>query len=194
MTIAEKRLFQEAEQLFNEEKYNQALLNYSQILEKNPYSRKAQMLVILTEMVMNNENGGEALYDYYSILLGENIPNPEDVIQNILDSIDNKQLEFNKLLNEPMKQQLMYADGISYTDFKEIAVQEKGFKRAFEDIVFTTKVIITSKRDLIDFLNNLIKYGFYSAALNYLEGALTTFPNDKSLQFLANKLQVSTKL
>jgi len=193
MTIAEKRLFEEAEQFFNEEKYEQALLSYAEILKRNPYSRKAQMLVILTEMVMNNESGGEALYDYYSILLEENIPNSEDIIQNILDSIDNKQLEFNKLLNEPLKEQLMYADGISYTDFKEIAVKEKGFKRAFEDIVFTTKVIITTKRELVDFLNNLIKYGFYSAALNYLEGALTTFPNDKSLQFLAKKLQMNSE-
>jgi tetratricopeptide (TPR) repeat protein len=193
MTIAEKRLFNDAEKLFNEEKYSQALLNYSKILESNPYSRKAQMLVILTEMVMNKENGGEALYDYYTILLGEEIPNPEDVIQSILDSLDNKQLGLNKIFDEPLKEQLMYADGISYADFKEIAVKEKGFKRAFEDIVFTTKVIITNKGDLIDFLNNLIKYGFYSAALNYLESALSTFPNDKSLQFLADKLQIRAK-
>ena len=150
------------------------------------------MLVILTEMVMNKETGAEALYDYYLILESENVPNPEDIIQTIIDSIDNHQLELSKLLNEQLQQQLLYADGISYTDFKEIAVKEKGFKRAFEDIVFTTKVIITNKQDLIDFLNHLIKYGFYGPALNYLEGALSTFPDDKSLQFIAKKLNMSS--
>jgi tetratricopeptide (TPR) repeat protein len=191
MKITEQRLFEEAERFFNEAKYSKALLNYSQILEINPFNRKAQILVILTEMVMNKESGGEALYDYYTILLNEEVINPEEIIQGILDSIDNRKLEFDKIFDDTLKQHLMYADGISYSDFKEFAIKEKGFKRAFEDIIFTTKVIITNKRDLIDFLNNLIKHNFYGAALNYLEGALTTFPNDKSLQFLSNKLNVS---
>jgi tetratricopeptide (TPR) repeat protein len=190
MKIIEKKLFQEAERLFDKENYNKALLSYSQILEKNPYNRKAKILVILTEMVMNKESGGDALYDYYSILLSENISDPEEVIQNILDSMDTQNGGFDKFTDSPLKKHLMYADGIIYSDFIDIAVKEKGFKKAFEDIVFTTKVIITNKKDLISFLNNLIEYEFYSAALNYLEGALKSFPNDKTLQFLANKLNM----
>ena len=192
MKIIEKKLFQEAEKLFYKKNYGGALLSYSQILEKNPESRKAKILVILTEMVMNKESGGDALYDYYSILLSEDVSNPEDVIQNILDSMDNQTLDFNNISSTPLKEHLMYADGITYSDFKEFSVKEKGFKEAFEDIVFTTKVIITSKKELIDFLNNLIENKFYSAAMNYLEGALKSFPNDKSLQFLANKLNKSS--
>ena len=192
MKIIEKKLFQEAEKLFDKENYEKALLSYSQILEKNPLNRRAKILVILTEMVMNKESGGDALYDYYSILLSENVSNPEDVIENILDSIDNQRLDFENISSSPLKQHLMYADGITYSDFKDFSVKEKGFKEAFEDIVFTTKVLITSKNELLDFLNNLIEYEFYSAALNYLEGALKSFPNDTSLQFLANKLNISS--
>jgi tetratricopeptide (TPR) repeat protein len=192
MNFSENRMFQDAENLYSGKNYEKAILLYSEILKVNPSNEKARMLAILTEMVMNKESGGEALYDYYYILLSENIPNAEGIIQNILDSIENKQLEFDDLSPENIQQQLMYADGISYSEFKEVAVKEKGFKKAFQDITFTTKVIITSKRDLIDFLNHLIKYGFYSSAINYLDNALSTFPNDKSLQFLANKLGIES--
>lgn len=192
MKIMEIKLLEEAEKFFNKTNYDKALLNYSQILKINPENKKAKILVILTEMVMNRENGGEALYDYYSILLAENLENPEEVIQNILDSIDNQNLQFDKLTNEPLKKHLMYADGISYSDFQDIAVKEKGFKKAFEDMIFTSKIIITNKKELINFLNNLIEYEFYSEALNYLEGALKSFPNDKSLQFLVEKLNIGS--
>ena len=192
MKIIEKILFQEAEKLFDKEHYRKALLSYSQILEKNPLNRRAKILVILTEMVMNNENGGDALYDYYLILLNEKVSDPETIIENILESIDNHKLDFNNVPSSPLKQHLMYADGITYTDFKDFSVKEKGFKKAFEDIIFTTKVLITSKGELLDFLNNLIDHEFYDAALNYLDGALKSFPNDKSLQFLANKLNIGS--
>jgi tetratricopeptide (TPR) repeat protein len=187
LTLSEKRLFKDAQIYFDKANYKKALLSYSEILQINPSNRKAKLLVVLTDMVMNKENGGEALYDYYSILKSESVPDAESVIEGILESIDSQKLELEKVVN-PLQEHLLYADGISYTEFKDIAVKEKGFKRAFEDVMFSTKVIITNKKDLIDFLNNLVKNHFYEVAMSYLEGALSTFPNDKSLQFLVQKI------
>jgi len=190
MTGKEKELFKDAEKSFNSENYKKALINYSQILNINPENDKAKILVILTEMVMNKESGGDALYDYYTILIKANISNPEDVIYNLLESIDNKKVDLGNLPSSALEEHLLYSDGITYTDFKAFAIKQKGFKKAFEDIIFTTKIIITEKEELLDFLNNLVKYEFYGTALSYLEGALESFPNDKSLQFLAKKLNI----
>ena len=192
MTGKEKELLKEAEIFFNSGNYTKALLNYSQILNISPQNTKAKILVILTEMVMNKESGGEALYDYYAILTKADISNPEEVIYNILNSIDNKKVDLENLPNSTLNEHLLYADGITYSDFKDFAIKKKGFKKAFEDIIFTTKIIITEKKELLDFLNNLIKYEFYGTALSYLEGALQSFPHDKSLQFLAQKLNISS--
>ncbi|HIC10883.1 MAG TPA: hypothetical protein EYO61_05965 [Campylobacterales bacterium] len=190
MKVAHRKLLKEVDKLFNEEKYQDALIKCSQILAEDPYNREARILTMIIDMAMNEETGAEALYDYYTILKNGDIPNAEEIIQNIIDVIDSKSLEIQQLFNEPLQQQLLYLDGISYSDFKDIAVKQKGFKRAFEDIIFTTKVIITSRDDFIDFLNNLIKHGFYGVALNYLEGALNNYPDDKTLQFLAKKLNI----
>jgi tetratricopeptide (TPR) repeat protein len=187
LRVSEKKLLKSGRAYFDKADYRKALLNYSEVLQKDPTNREAKLLVVLTDMVMNKENGAEALYDYYLILKDENSVNAEDIIEGLLESIDNQKLEFDKL-TDPLQEHLLYADGISYSEFKDVAVREKGFKKAFEDVMFSTKVIITNRTDLIDFLNNLVKNHFYGIALNYLEGALTTFPNDKSLQFLFDKL------
>jgi tetratricopeptide (TPR) repeat protein len=187
LRVSEKKLLKSGRAYFDKADYRKALLNYSEVLQKDPTNREAKLLVVLTDMVMNKENGAEALYDYYLILKDENSVNAEDIIEGLLESIDNQKLEFDKL-TDPLQEHLLYADGISYAEFKDVAVREKGFKKAFEDVMFSTKVIITNRTDLIDFLNNLVKNHFYGIALNYLEGALTTFPNDKSLQFLFDKL------
>jgi len=192
MTGKEKDLLKDAEKNFNSENYTKALINYSQILNINPNNAKAKILLILTEMVMNKESGGEALYDYYLILIKADLSNPEEVIYNILDSIDNKKVDLDNLPNSALNEHLLYADGITYSDFNNFSIKRKGFKQAFEDMIFTTKIIITKKTELLDFLNNLIKYEFYGTALSYLEGALESFPDDKSLQFLAQQLNISS--
>lgn len=194
MKIVERKLLNEAEDYFNQQNYEKALYNYSTILQENPENKKAKILAILTEMVMNKEEGASGLYDYYSILQDEDaIENPEDIIETIIETMDSKSSELSKALEEPLKNHLLYEEGITYREFKELIVSQKGFKRAFEDIVFSTKVLITEKSDLIDFLNNLLKFGFYSVALSYLESALTTFPNDKKLQFMLKKIVKESK-
>jgi tetratricopeptide (TPR) repeat protein len=193
LRFSEKKLLKDARAYFDKADYKNALLSYSEILQKYPANREAKLLVVLTDMVMNKESGAEALYDYYSILQNEKVPDAENVIEGILESIDSQKLEFDKL-SDPLQEHLLYSDGISYSEFKDVAVREKGFKKAFEDVMFSTKVIITDRKDLVDFLNNLIKHHFYGIAMNYLEGALKTFPNDKSLQFLFSKISANLEI
>ncbi len=192
MKIAEQKLFQDAERFFNEAKYSQAIYNYSQILEQDPNNRRAKVLTILTEMVMNHEQGAETLYEYYSIIK-DTSKNSEDIIESILDTLDGK-IEANKNLEQHvLAQQLALTDGISYSEFKDYVVHYKGFKKGFEDVLFSTKLIITNRKELLELLNNLINYGFHNIALNYLENAMANFPADKSLRFIKRKLHNSGK-
>jgi tetratricopeptide (TPR) repeat protein len=187
-----KKLFRKAEINFNKENYKKALYYYSTILKENPNNRKAKILAILTEMVMNKEEGASGLYDYYLILQKEGRAiNPEDVIENIIDILDSQSFELNKIIANSIAEsnnKLLYENGISYSEFKEFVVLKKGFKQAFEDTILSTKVIITNQDDLIDFIQNLFKHGLKTVAINYLESALQTFPDDKRLQFILKEI------
>ena len=177
-------LIAQGEALFARREYKLALEKYSKVLNLNPFDKTATILAILTEMTMNKEDGAEALYEYYSILKAEKHDDAEEIIEAIIDSLDNKTLELNKILEEPLKEQILYENGITYEEFKEFIVEEMGFKNAYESVMFSTKVIITNKTDFIDFLEELIKNGFYSSAIGYLETAITNFPNNYKLQEL----------
>lgn len=80
-------------------------------------------------------------------------------------------------------------NGIKYEDFMRLIQSRGSFKEAFEDIMFSTKVIISKKEDFVDFLAKLIENGFVEISLNYLENAVTLFPNDEQLLSLIKKVQ-----
>ena len=80
-------------------------------------------------------------------------------------------------------------DGITYDDFKMLIGERGNFRQVFEDIIFSTKIIITSRDDFLDFLSGLIDANFIDMALNYMESAIKSYPNDKKLLALFQKLQ-----
>jgi len=55
-------------------------------------------------------------------------------------------------------------------------IEEKGdFRVAFENIMFSTKVIITNKDDFIDFIKRLISADYQDIALKYLDSIADNF-------------------
>ena len=79
-------------------------------------------------------------------------------------------------------------NGIKYEDFMRLVGVRGNFKEVFEDIMFSTKVIISRKEDFVDFLSKLIENGFVEMSLNYLESAVIRFPNDEQLLSLIKKV------
>lgn len=177
-----------ANELFLAGKYHDALRNYSLALRDNPDSKEAYNGAILSDMAMSEESGAEALYNYYAILRKEDPEQADIVISEILETMDGTLDQLSGLFNESVKQRLAYEDGIMYKDFKELIKEESDFKRIFENIMFSTRVIITEKEDFVDFLDNLIHHGYQEMALSYLENALGIFPNDKQLRNLLRRL------
>jgi tetratricopeptide (TPR) repeat protein len=168
--------------------YLEALREYSDALSRNPLSKEAYNGAILCDMAMSGEGGAEALFDYYAILRSEDMEQADTVISEILETMDGTLDQLTGLFNEGILQRVEFADGIMYSEFKELVVSENDFKRIFENIMFSTRVIITEKEDFVDFLDNLIDNGYREMALSYLESALGVYPNDTQLRNLLRRL------
>lgn len=183
-----------ANEYFLAGQYSDAIREYSFALEANPLSKEAYNGAILSDMAISGENGAEALFDYYAILRGEDAQQADVVISEILETMDGTLEQLSTLFDDTMKQRMAYEDGIMYKEFKELVQDENDFNRIFENIMFSTRVIITEKEDFVDFLDNLIDHGYKEMALGYLESALGVYPNDKQLRNLLRRLAKGNSL
>lgn len=171
-----------------------ALRSYSLALKDYPECKEAYNGAILSDMAMSDEAGAEALFDYYTILRNEDSEQADTVISEILETMDGTLEQLSGLFDETIKQRLAYEDGIMYNEFKELVKDESDFNRIFENIMFSTRVIITEKEDFVDFLDNLIDHGYKEMALSYLESALGVYPNDRQLRNLLRRLAKGKKI
>lgn len=187
-TISKFKTLSQAKDSFSQADYKNALDKFAYVLENYPNSKEAYNGVILSEMAMSGEGGAEALFDYYEILKEEDQDAADTIMGDILQNMDGTLEKLGEIFAEPIRDRMELEDGILYKDFKGIIDGGESFKDTFENIMFSTKVIITEKVDFIDFLDNLIEYGYTDMALNYLENALGVYPADASLRKLLKKL------
>jgi len=187
-TISLSKTLNQANEHFMAGQYSEALRDYSLALKDHPASKEAYNGAILSDMAMSGESGAEALFDYYTILRSEDSEQADIVISEILETMDGTLEQLSGLFDETVKQRLAYEDGIMYTEFKELIKDENDFNRIFENIMFSTRVIITEKEDFVDFLDSLIHHGYKEMALSYLESALGVYPNDRQLRNLLRRL------
>lgn len=192
-TIHLSKTLKQANEHFLAGQYTEALRDYSLALKDHPDSKEAYNGAILSDMAMSGETGAEALFDYYTILRSEDVEQADVVISEILETMDGTLEQLSGLFDETIKQRLAYEDGIMYNEFKELVKDESDFNRIFENIMFSTRVIITEKEDFVDFLDNLIDHGYKEMALSYLESALGVYPNDRQLRNLLRRLAKGNK-
>ncbi len=177
-----------ANENFSREKYDVALRQYAEVLRAHPDSKEAYNGAILAEMAMSGEEAAEALFDYYEILREENAEEADTVISEILQTMDGTMEQLSTLFTEPRTQRLEYENGIMYADFKRLLDEGGDFKTLFENIMFSTRVLITEREDFIDFLEQLSTHGYYEMAFNYIENALVLYPNDEHLRSVLRQL------
>lgn len=194
MAISKYKTLSQAKDSFSKSDYKNALEKFAAVLQNFPNSKEAYNGVILAEMAMSGEGGAEALFDYYEILKEEDKEQADIIMSNILQNMDGSLEKLREVFAEPLRDRLEYEDGILYKDFKSIIDSGESFKETFENIMFSTKVIITQREDFIDFLDNLIEHDFAEMALSYLENALSVYPSDKLLRKLLKKLAKGTKI
>jgi len=130
----------------------------------------------------------QALFDYYQMIKGDK-QNAVEIIHSLVDSLDTTIESIRELLDTPMEEQVEYGDGIRYSDFLALVKSRGSFKQTFEDIMFSTKVVITDKDEFIDFVTKLANEGFDEMALGYLDATANLFGNDQEVLALYNVVQ-----
>ena len=183
--ISQNLLLKRAEGEFLKGDYQNALISYGLILKDYPALDEAKIGVYLSDLGIESEEEAQALFDYYQVIKTEK-ENAVDIIDGLIDTLDSSKQYIHELLLNPVQEQVEYGDGIRYSDFLILIENRGSFKKAFEDIMFSTKVVITEKDEFIDFVTQLANEGFDEMALNYLDATTALFGDDQDVLALYN--------
>jgi tetratricopeptide (TPR) repeat protein len=178
-------LLQRAETEFLEGDFTNALRDYGLLLKDYPSMDEAKVGVYLSDLGIESSEEAQALFDYYQVIKDEK-ENAVEIIDSLIRSLDNSKDTLKELLLDPLEEQIEYSEGIRYSDFLKLVESRGSFKKAFEDIMFSTKVVITNKDEFIDFVTKLTEEGFDEMALSYLDASSSLFGNDQDVLALYN--------
>lgn len=173
-------LLQRAEHEFLNGDYENALRSYGLILKDYPALDEAKIGVYLSDLGCESDDEAQALFDYYQVIKDEN-KNAVEIIDGLIENLDSTKNKLHDLLEQPIEEQVEYSDGIRYSDFLKLVESRGSFKKTFEDIMFSTKVVITNKDEFIDFVTQLSNEGFGEMALGYLDASSQLFGNDQEI-------------
>ncbi len=175
---------------FYARRFDESLKDFSLALSIDPSSKEARIGALLSDMAIENEEQAVALFEYYLLTKESGVENCEAAMEEIIHSLDENQEKVGHLFktNDDFEAKINAENGIKYEDFMRLVGVRGNFKEVFEDIMFSTKVIISRKEDFVDFLSKLIENGFVEMSLNYLESAVIRFPNDEQLLSLIKKV------
>jgi len=190
--VSQDILLRRAENEFLEGNFEKSLRSYGLILRDHPMLDEAKVGACLSDLGVGSKDEAQALFDYYQIIKNEQ-ENAVDIIDGLLDSLEHTQGKLQSLLIDPIEEQIEYSDGIRYSDFLKLVESRGSFKVTFEDIMFSTKVIISDKDEFIDFVTKLLSEGFDEMAVNYLDATSQMFGNDQEVLALYHVVRGSHK-
>jgi len=190
--ISQNLLLQRAESEFLKGDYRNALRSYGLILKDYPSLDEAKIGVYLSDLGTESEEEAQALFDYYQVIKSEK-ENAVDIIDGLIESLDSSKHKLQEFLLDPLQEQVEYEDGIRYSDFLKLIESRGSFRKAFEDIMFSTKVVITDKDEFIDFVTQLANEGFDEMALGYLDATTSLFGDDQDVLALYNVVRGAKK-
>ncbi|MDA3967265.1 MULTISPECIES: hypothetical protein [Helicobacter] len=144
-------------------------------------------LCMLCDMALDYEEEARALYEYYFVGKKSKGIGLEKNIINMIESFDRNVSELNKVMDKLREIDVDKSDGILYSDFKKI-VNDIGFKEAFENLMFSSKIIFTNKNEFLYFVRNLVEFGYEEVAINYFENTGNILYFDKEFMKLYKKI------
>jgi len=178
-----------AYQLYQTKEFGKALTLFSFLYDEDPSDLEAKAGVLLCSTAVDFPNEAQTLLELYTIVRSVDEENAYDALQSLVDTIEAGEETLKEGVNIRLEDEVEKEDGILYRDFKALFMQSHDFSKTFQDIFFSTRVIITEKEDFFDFIEILIEHGFYELAMNYIENANQAFPSDEKLSDLLDKLQ-----
>lgn len=182
-------LLQQAHSLFSAKKYDKALFVYSQALSTQPTSAEFQVYCLLCDLALEDGEKAQTLFDYFIVSKDDDIKKAVKYVEDFINAHDGDNEKMMGLLQEISSSSVEALNAIEYKDFMELVESRGSFKEAYQDIMFSTKVAITTKEELVDFINNLIDNNFNKTAYSYLDGFNEYFSFDEDLVKLYEKLE-----
>lgn len=173
---------------FSAREYQKALFMYSQVLSYEPDNIEYQLYCVFCDVASENDEKGQTLFDYFTVAKDANFEEAVKYVQDIINAYDGDHEKMMTLLQDISLSNVESLNAIEYDDFMKLVESRGSFKEAYQDIMFSTKVAITSKDDLIDFINKLIDNNFNTTAYNYLDGFNEYFSFDQDFTALYDRL------
>jgi tetratricopeptide (TPR) repeat protein len=184
-----EELLKEAHSYFSAKNYDKALFLYSQVSSTQPENIEYQIYSLLCDVGFENDTKAQNLFDYFLISKEDNFDEAVTYVQDVIKAYDGDNEKMVNLLKDISHTNVESLNAIEYKDFQELVKRRGSFKEAYQDIMFSTKVAITSKEDLIDFIDKLIENNFSNTAYTYLDGFNEFFSYDEKLTALYKKLE-----
>ncbi len=187
--INENRLLNEANSLFAQKRFDEALFLYSQLSSNFPQNKEYKIYALFCDIASEDEQKAISLYDYFTVVKDEDLDEAVKYVEDVVHAYDGDIDKMMQILKELSNSTIDSLDAIRYEDFKKLIVSRGSFRVAFEDIMFSTKVAIENKDDFFDFVTKLIDNGFNTTAYTYLDGFNEYFTYDKEIEELYKKLE-----
>ena len=184
-----EKLLQQAHSYFSAKQYDKALFLYSQVVSTQPENQEYKIYSLLCDVGLENDTKAQNLFDYFIVRKEENLEEAVTYIQDVIRAYDGDNEKMMDLLKDISHTSVESLNAIKYSDFMDLVQSRGSFKEAYQDIMFSTKVAITSKDDLVDFIDKLIENNFSNTAYTYLDGFNEFFSYDEELTALYKKLE-----
>lgn len=153
----QKELRKLAIRALKKEDFTKARVLFSLAYEQKP-SDEILLFIELCELARQDPLGALSLFELYSDNLNK------DQSENIKTVV-----EIVEATNHKTEQHINSGAGISYADFIAIVAQNNDFKTTFENVIYSSKIVISSHKELAHFIEMLIKNGYNELAMHYLE-------------------------
>jgi len=185
---AKENIIKVAYSYFSSKEYSKALFMFSQVLSAEPENIEYQLYCVFCDIAYENSVKAQNLFDYFVVAKDMNFDDAVKYVQDIIEAYDGDNEKMMALFKDISTSNVESLNAIEYTDFMKLVESRGSFKEAYQDIMFSTKVAITSKPDLIDFINKLIDNDFNNTAYNYLDGFNEFFSYDNDFTKLYDRL------
>lgn len=155
--MTQKELRKSAIKAFKKHDFNRAIALFSLAYEKDK-SHESLLFIELCRLAKDDEDGVVSLFEIYSDDLRKN---QSKNLKSVIEIVESTNHKTNQHLNN--------TNGISYEDFMNIANNTGDFRKTFENIIHSSKIIISSQSELANFIENLIENDYLDLAIYYLE-------------------------
>lgn len=189
MNNKNKKLLNTANKCLKEKDFANALKFFSILYKENPKNLDAKVGVLLCSVSKELYDEVLPLFDFYNIAKDVDNKNSYTILESLVESLEIGLVKNISQTNEEFEKALENEDGILFDDFKKLYQKNENPKKLLENIFFSTKVIITQKKDFFEFINILIKNDYIDMALNYLDSASAVFPADEKIRELLKKIK-----